>query len=359
MNNQINNYIALGTMSGSSLDGLDIAAVEFNQTNDKIIHVVLATSCFRYPTEWEVRLAAVRDLSAIDLLKTSIDYAKWNATCISNFIKTNELKQLGLVVSHGHTVYHQPSQGFTLQIGDGQTLATTLQLPVVANLRAKDVAHGGQGAPIVPIADRLLFAEYAACLNLGGIANITFKQGAFYKAYDICAANQVLNFIANKAGKAYDDSGIIARSGSMLPSVLNDFVKLEYHHRLAPKSLANEWIYEYIIQKINTTQYTVPDLLHTFTNAIATLIAREINENINNEERVLATGGGAFNTYLIECLQAKTTRRIVVPDATTINYKEAIAMALIGTMRWHGQANVLASATGARSDTTCGDIYLP
>jgi anhydro-N-acetylmuramic acid kinase len=358
---KINKFLSIGTMSGSSLDGLDIVAVEFACIDAVWESKIIAAECLKYSNEWHENLKNARNLSAFDLLKLNIKYGHLNADYIQKFINKNNLNQVDLVVSHGHTVYHQPTNGFTLQIGDGQTMSVMLNLPVVCNLRAKDITLGGQGAPIVPIADLLIYSKFTACLNIGGIANISFKNRNNKQiiAFDICAANQVLNYLSNQLGLPYDNNGTIAKSGGFITKVYESFINLDFHTIHPPKSLANEWIYNNIIQKIDLSLYKIEDLLHTFTLAIAYTIAESINEYCNKGDDVLVTGGGAYNSFLIYTIQTKIDASLVVPDEQTINYKEAIAMALIGVLRWYNLPNVLSDVTGSSCDNSSGEIYYP
>lgn len=360
---KFNKKIGLGLMSGSSLDGLDLCLVSLDYHDQNWLFQILTSDCIVYDTAWTERLKNAHSLDARSLYALNISYAKETARLVSSFLADHKIdsKNVDFVTSHGHTVFHQPQLGYTLQIGDGATLAAALQIDVISDLRAKDISYGGQGAPIVPIADLLLFAEYEACLNIGGIANISFKQDPSIIAYDICFANQALNYLSQKVQKSYDDKGSIARSGSLISSLQQELLSLDFHQKKYPKSLANEWIREQvlpILESYHQQGAALPDLMHTSVDVIAELITREMNLHAHTGKMMIA-GGGAYNDFLIEQIRAKTSWHVILPSHDIIQYKEALAMAFIGYLRIHEQPNVLASVTGASTDTSSGIWHSP
>jgi anhydro-N-acetylmuramic acid kinase len=354
-------YKVIGLMSGSSLDGLDLAYVQLTEKDGSWTFRLIAADCIPYPQDW---IAALKDAPSLPITKfipLHTAYGKLLGMAISMFIKRHSLQdKVDFVSSHGHTVFHAPQEQATYQIGEGAAIAAACHLPVITDLRAMDVAHGGQGAPIVPIGDQLLFPEYDYWLNLGGIANITIKAGQSFKAFDICPCNQVLNSLAAREGLEYDKDGLLAAGGTLKWDVLDALNAQDYFSLSAPKSLSNEAAMQLgrpVLSRPSTA--STPDLLHTYVNHIA----QQINNVINPEAgktKLLATGGGALNTHLINelsfMLNAKGVE-LVVPPINVVQYKEAIVMALIGALRWRKEVNVLHSVTGARKDTIGGAIW--
>lgn len=351
-------YRAIGLMSGSSLDGLDIAYVEFLENAGKWTYEILAADCYEYSGEWADRLKNATELNARDYLLLHTDYGHYLGEQVNRFIKANKLQyQVGLVASHGHTTFHEPGNQMTGQIGDGAAIAAETQLPVVSDLRAMDVAFGGQGAPIVPIGEKNLLGDYDYFLNIGGIANISLNAEN-YIAYDICPANRVLNMLAQEAGKQYDSEGQMARSGVVIDALLNELNALDYYNQPYPKSLANSFGVDVVYPIVKKYDASINDLLATYTAHIAQQIK---NAADGNEKKLLVTGGGAFNTFLIESLQEVLKEKnvsVVVPDENLVKYKEAIIMALIGVMRWREEYNVISSVTGAKRASIGGALWL-
>jgi len=354
-------YYTIGLMSGSSLDGLDLAYCSFTFTDSwsfDLIHCKRASLGV-----WENKLHSAVDLSKDDLNDLSILFAHYLAQEVQEFIQENQIKNIDAVVSHGHTIFHNPDKGVTCQIGDGQTLANQLDLKVINNLRQADIDAGGQGAPIVPIGDLHLFKDYTICLNLGGIANLSIKTKDGIVAFDVCTTNQVLNHYAHQKGFPYDDKGKMARKGKVNLSLLNKLNSLAYYQKMGPKSLDNGMA-KLLIMEIDNSETKLENALATYVDHIAYLIGKDI-ANIANEYRMVlseevqlfVTGGGAFNTYLVARIQAYTKLKVVVPEEELVNYKEAIVMAFIGVLKLKNEVNVLASVTGANHDTSCGEVF--
>lgn len=350
-------------MSGSSLDGLDIAFVQLEEVRGKWSYQVLKADCIAYNDEWEAQLRKSPNLSVADLLRLHTAYGRFLGQTVSTFIETHNLQhQAAFIASHGHTVFHEPASRTTFQLGEGAALAAVAGLPVISDLRTMDVALGGQGAPIVPVADALLFNQYDYLLNIGGIANITVWQNGQPTAFDICPANQVLNELAARAGKKMDEGGAIAASGNTLLAVLDELDSKAYYHMPPPKSLSNEAACDLMFPSLLESDHSLPDRLHTATVHIARQIAKAVAQFPTGKEqaRLLVTGGGAFNTFLVERIKHALAPavEVVVPDAETVMYKEAIAMALIGTLRWREEANVYSSVTGAIRDSIGGALWM-
>jgi anhydro-N-acetylmuramic acid kinase len=365
-------YRAIGLMSGSSLDGLDIVFAEFHENGGKWNHQIVAADCYAYTTEWVNRLKEAASLPALQYQLLHAEYGHFLGEQVNRFIEANSLHyKVALVASHGHTVFHLPEKRMTAQLGDGAAIAAETKLPVVSDLRALDVAFGGQGAPIVPIGEKLLLGEYDYFLNLGGIANISSNTDTGFIAFDICPANRVLNMLANDTLKEYDDEGRIAASGKTDPQLLQQLNVLEYYQLEYPKSLGNDFGTEIIYPMIKDTGIRADNALRTYTEHIVLQIKNAL-QNLNKVKpnpgsgpglgsKLLCTGGGAFNTFLIQRLREHLKDlhiEVIVPDEKLVKYKEGLIMALIGVLRWREKTNVFSSVTGAERDSVGGALWM-
>ncbi|MFT3902986.1 MAG: anhydro-N-acetylmuramic acid kinase [Niabella sp.] len=356
-------YRAIGLMSGSSLDGLDIVFAELTETRSAWSYEIIKAACIPYTDDWVEKLKRATELNARDYQLLHTAYGRYIGQQVNAFIEAHGLQyQVGLVVSHGHTTFHLPGQGMTAQLGDGAAIAAMTKLPVVSDLRAMDVANGGQGAPIVPIGEKLLFGDYGFYLNIGGIANISIN-GEKYQAYDVCAANRVLNMLANDAGQPYDKGGALAAGGQIIAPLLHELNNLEYYKQPSPKSLANSFGTDIIYPLVKKYEASVADQLCTYAEHIAIQVSDAVfaYSRAGQEAQLLATGGGALNTFLIARLQDHLSMagvKVVVPDENLVNYKEALIMALIGVLRWREENNVLSSVTGAARDSVGGAMWM-
>lgn len=358
-------YRVIGLMSGSSLDGLDIAFVEFHENAGKWTYEIKNAACYAYDDEWTGRLKNAISLSAMEYQLLHAGYGHYIGQKVNEFIDAHKLQyQVALIASHGHTTFHVPGKKMTAQLGDGAAIAAETGLPVVTDLRALDVALGGQGAPIVPIGEKMLWNEYDYFLNIGGITNISANNEP-YIAFDICPANRVLNMLANDAGKPYDDGGKIAASGSVDANLLEKLNRLEYYSKPHPKSLANDFGTDIIYPMIKQFGSNIPDALRTYVEHIAIQINNAIT-NLNNfkpetlNPKLLTTGGGAFNDFLISRISDRLKElniEVVIPDPDLVSYKEAVIMAFIGVLRWRQEYNVLSSVTGAARDSIGGALW--
>ncbi len=353
-------YFVIGLMSGTSLDGLDLAFCEFEKTDNRWSYQIHQAETFPYTRDWKSRLSSIESAPAVDFAMTDASYGHLLGKYTKEFIEHHQLRP-DFVASHGHTIFHQPQNRFSTQIGKGSAIAAETGLPVVSDFRSADVALGGQGAPLVPIGDRLLFSDYEYCLNLGGFANISFEKDGNRIAFDICPANIVLNYLAEKSGANYDDRGEMARKGTIQPGLLEKLNGLPYYSRQAPKSLGKEWVLAEIRPLIDADlSYPVSDsllcdLLATFCEHISIQIARVAGSMPG--EKILITGGGAFNKFLIERIAQHIRAEIGLPDDNTINFKEAMIFAFLGVLRWRNEVNCLRSVTGAVRDSVGGAIY--
>lgn len=351
-----NTYTAIGLMSGTSLDGLDIAHCTFTFSGNDIDFTIDEAETLAYPSEWIDRLTHLPAATALDFSVANTDYGHYTGRLCKEFMDRNGLKP-DLIGSHGHTIFHDPTQGFTVQIGSGAAIVSETGVPVVCDFRSLDVALGGQGAPLVPIGDMLLFGEYDACLNIGGFSNISYDLMGTRIAYDISPANIVLNHYARLLGKAYDESGTIARSGKLIPELFEKLNQIEYYFRTGPKSLGREWIDQTLLPISDAWIAQPADVLATLAQHIAFQIAAHLPSD--KGKKVLATGGGVFNTFFMECLSNYAQCSLVIPDKILVEYKEALIFALLGVLRFRGEVNCLKNVTGARVNNIGGALWLP
>jgi anhydro-N-acetylmuramic acid kinase len=361
-------YSVIGTMSGSSLDGLDVVHALFHETGGKWSYSIDAAECIPYSGEWTEQLTSAVNLSAKDYLLLHSAYGHYNGTCIREFIGRNGLEhKIQLIASHGHTTFHLPAGGTTAQLGEGAAIAAETGLPVISDLRAFDVALGGQGAPIVPLGEKMLFGEYGLLLNIGGIANMTIASGNHYAAHDITAANQVLNRLATLKGKPYDADGYWASSGTCEIALFNRLSDLDFYKKIPPKSLDNQFVSNEIMPLISDAKITPEDALNTYVLHLCKQITSEAAGALKqfgselNSNKMLVTGGGALNAFLIKTLQPMLEREginLVVPDEMTIKYKEALIMAFLGVLRWRDEATTLGSVTGASRNGIGGSVWM-
>ena len=349
-------YRLVGVMSGTSLDGIDLVFTEIDFKNP-LQFKIIASKTYAYSTEWQKKLSSAIDLDAPELNKLDNEYTEFLAETISQFIAENNIDLIDAVCSHGHTIKHRPKQGITLQIGNLPKLAKRIGVPVVCDFRVQDVELGGQGAPLVPIGDRLLFSNYKYCINLGGFANVSQEKGATRIAYDICPVNTVMNYYTQKLGKSYDEDGVIARSGKVNETLLSELNDLNFYKKEAPKSLGIEWVNSNIFPLIDKFDLSIPDILKTFSVHVATQIAACLDDN--SDSNVLVTGGGAYNKFLIEQIKSKTSCELIIPDPEIVDFKEALIFALLGVLKLREEVNVLSSVTGAKMDHSSGRLFEP
>ena len=348
-------YNVIGVMSGTSLDGIDLAHVNFTIKEGKWNYNILEFETVSYTIEWINKLKIAVAFSENELIKLDIDYTNLLGGIIKSFIKKHHIINLDAVCSHGHTILHQPQNGFTLQIGNLSKIAEIIIQKVVCNFRVQDVQLGGQGAPLVPIGDRILFSEFDYCLNLGGFSNISFEDNGNRIAFDISPVNTVLNFYSNKLGLNYDDKGKISKSGKLNSNLLNELNALDYYKKSFPKSLGFEFVREIVLPLIENFNIPIEDKMHTFTNHVALQTAIALPKKSGS---MLITGGGTYNDYLIMLLQFYLPEiKIIIPDNNTLEFKEAIVFGLLGVLKLRNEINVLSSVTGAKKDHSSGIIF--
>ena len=370
-------YRVIGVMSGSSMDGLDMAYCVLSEVGGEWSCEIEAADSMSFSEDWKNKLLALTDFSAKELIQAHVDFGHYMGQRINAFIEKNALEhKVHYVASHGHTVFHEPTpvrgklqNGMTFQIGDGASIAAELELPVISDLRNMDVAFGGQGAPVVPIAEKLLWGGYDYFLNLGGIANISYHPNNDDNhdvawAYDVCPANRVLNSLLNTIDKEYDDKGALAASGTCDGILLQKLNELDYYNQPAPKSLANQFGLEKLLPLIQESGLELKHQVNTMVEHIAMQIGKAcLSEGPTDSDgkNMLISGGGAHNDYLLQridhyCGLKKVT--IEKADVQTLEYKEAVAMALMGALRWREEENVLSSVTGAKKNSIGGALWM-
>ena len=370
-----NFYRAIGVMSGTSLDGLDLAYCEFRFEESQWTYQLIHAETIEYTDVLRNRLKQAVNISGLDLALLNSDYGHFLGQHIRQFIDKHQL-DVDLVSVHGHTIFHQPEKQLTLQIGDGAAVASYVKCPVVTQFRTTDVALGGQGAPLVPIGDRLLFNTVDFRLNLGGIANISFTENGKTTAFDIGVCNMALNYLIAKydpstssgsavvepvetPALAYDENGTIAASGKLNPELLSQLNQLDFFRKQPPKSLGFEWFENEFLPVLNGFECSIEDKLHTVCEHVAQQISIVVNaQNNASTKTMLVTGGGAKNGFLMSCIKHHCLCEIEDINPLIIDFKEALIFAFLGVLRLREEANCLADVTGAKYDNIGGCVYL-
>jgi len=362
-------YQALGLMSGSSLDGLDVVHCSMEITREPVVvsWKLLVGETLPFSDLWTRRLANLPSQSAMSFAQTNVYFSYYMAELVKDFIKRHNI-QPDFIASHGHTIFHYPDKRFTTQIGDGGALAAATGFPVVCNFRTQDIALNGEGTPLAPAADRYLFPGYDFYLNLGGIANITANINGKYIAFDTAPANQIFNALAQLSGADYDKGGTLAAAGSILPDLAEALSENDYYKKPYPKSLDNQWIRQQVLPLYYEYPGSIEDRMCTAIHQLVDETIRAIKTILQKEAfnkqgyRMLVTGGGAFNLFLMKILKEKAARElnieIVIPENKIIEFKEAILMVLLGALRLEHLPNCFASVTGAKRDTVGGGVFL-
>lgn len=351
------NYTVLGLMSGTSLDGLDMACCQFGFHENKWQYHILKAVTIPYPPQLSERLAHSMTLNGLELMQLDADFAAFMAEQVLQFATTFSHPQIDLIASHGHTIFHKPELGFTTQIGNGAILAAKTGVPTVCDFRSVDVALGGQGAPLVPLGDELLFKDYDICLNLGGISNLSYSVENKRIAFDVSPCNMALNTLAKLLGKPFDCHGEIARNGHVDSPLLEELEALPFYRQNPPKSLGKEWFDEAFLPILQKTAISTANKLATVTIHIAMRLAHTLNAISGTT--VLVTGGGAKNHFLIESVKKLTHKQIIIPDNEIIDFKEALIFAFLGLLRLRQENNCLHSVTGASKNSIGGALYHP
>jgi len=342
-------------MSGTSLDGIDMTYVNF-QKNKFWEYKILFAKTFKYDDLWKKKLECSQDLNSNELKILNEQYTQFLAHKINKFIEENSIKEIDFIGSHGHTIFHKPSAGYTFQIGNIQNLANYVGKTIICDFRIGDIMLGGQGAPLVPIGDLLLFKNHDTCLNLGGFSNISIKKNNKIIAYDICAVNTVFNFLSKKIKLEFDNEGSNARKGKLIKDLYDKLENLKYYSLNPPKSLGIEWVKSKVFPLLeHFSSYSVYDLMHTYL----VHISKEIAKNLNQSNSVLITGGGAYNSFLIEQIRKHTKAELILPERLLIEYKEAIIFGFLGVLKFRKEINCLKSVTGSKKNHSSGKIFYP
>ena len=347
-------YNVIGTMSGTSLDGLDIAYCSFKFLNNQWTFKINNCSTINFPNNIKEKLTTAINMNGLDLMKTHNLFGNFIGKEVNKFIQINNLTNIDCISSHGHTVFHEPENNLTTQIGNGANISAITHLPVICDFRTSDIALNGQGAPLVPIGDQLLFSEYDYCINLGGIANISFDKNGKRMAFDICPVNIVLNTLSQELGKDFDYNGELSQSGKVDNDLLSQLNDLEFYKNSNPKSLGVEWVSKNITPILNSSSIPTINKLRTFVEHIAIQISNNLNAT---KKTILLTGGGTFNSFLIERVKANTQNKIIVPSNEIIDFKEALIFAFLGVLRLRNETNCLKSVTGSTHNSIGGCIY--
>ena len=348
-------YAIVGMMSGTSMDGMDLVLCHFTREKDIWHFTIKKAVTYDYTPEWTERLNQAFRLTAGEFLQLHHQYGRLIGDHVAEFLQSSGLSA-DLVASHGHTIFHQPERGFTFQLGDGASIVSRCHVTTVSDFRTLDVALGGQGAPLVPVGDELLFSQYAYCLNLGGFANVSNRRDGKRIAFDICPVNIVLNELSRKIGKEFDEGGKTGRSGIPHLPLVNDLNSLEYYGHRGPKSLGREWAEKTYMPLLDTYNLPLEDIMSSVYEHIAVQIASHLD--VSGTGDVLVTGGGAFNTFLVEKIQSKTRSALIIPEDQIVKFKEALIFAFLGLLRYRNETNCLASVTGAFRDSSSGVIHL-
>tara|TARA_R110002049_G_scaffold296274_1_gene484256 strand:+ start:3821 stop:4894 length:1074 start_codon:yes stop_codon:yes gene_type:complete len=349
------NYNILALMSGTSLDGIDIIYVNFSFKNVWCFNIIKAETV-KYSTEWKLTLSQLVTKKNDELENIDLNYSKHLADVISDFSDRNNIESIDFIASHGHTALHQPENGLTYQIGNNQILADKLNKKVICDFRVQDVEFGGQGAPLVPIGDELLFSKYDYCLNLGGFANVSFEFNNERIAFDICPVNIVLNHYVSIINLEYDDKGQLASTGTINKKLLSILNQLQFYKENPPKSLGLEWVDMNIFPLIDSFKLQLKDILRTFIEHIAIQISKILDKEKSN---VLITGGGVYNDFLISRINHHSVSEIVIPKNEIVEFKEGLIFGLLGVLKDRNEVNCLMSVTGANQNHSSGKILMP
>ena len=348
-----NKLYSIGIMSGTSLDGVDIALCLFEKKLTEWHYKLLKYATYAYSHKWKEKLKNANKLGSYDFIKLHKDYGFFLGEFVNTFINGVPVK-VDIIASHGHTIFHNPAEKITFQLGDGNIIAATTGITTISDFRTLDVAMGGQGAPLVPIGDELLFNNYDFCLNLGGIANISYNIEGKRTAFDICPVNMALNYLSNTINKDFDKDGVIASRGKVNVELLEKLNAINYYKLKPPKSLGREWFEANFLPLISNSNICVEDRLMTVCEHIAIQISDVLPKK---QHSVLTTGGGALNKFLVEIMCKHSKNQFVIPTKEIVEFKEAIIFAFLGVLRLRNEINVLSSVTGAKQDTISGVIH--
>jgi len=353
------NYKVIGLMSGTSLDGVDLCYAHFVHKNKKWSYQIIACQTIEYPNELTEKLLITTHSSAEQLFILDKQLGVFFSEVINGFIEKHKIERnkIDAICSHGHTVFHQPDKQISVQIGCGATIARHTQLPTIANFRQKDVLYGGQGAPLVPIGDLMLFSNVAdSFLNIGGFANFsTIKNNEITVASDICPVNNLINYYARQQGKHYDKNGEIAKNAIVSTTLLDKLNNLSIYKQETMPSLGWEWVEKIVIPIVDNFPVSIAEKIATITKHAITQIANRLNEC--HSKSILVTGGGALNTFLIDELKKSVTGNIICASQQLINFKEALVFGFLGVLFLENVPNCVHTVTGATKSVIGGVLY--
>ncbi|HIF15004.1 MAG TPA: anhydro-N-acetylmuramic acid kinase [Bacteroidetes bacterium] len=352
-----NDFLIIGLMSGSSLDGLDIAACNFIKNDSRWTFSIIETKCISYSKEQKNKLEKLSSVSAKKLVKAHADYGIWTGNCVQVFINKYGLKP-DFISSHGHTIFHEPAEAYSFQLGSPAHISSASGIDCIGDFRNSDMALGGEGAPLAPIADLDLFPEYEVCINLGGIANISYmnKSGQLV-GFDVSVCNLIFNHLSEKFGKDFDEDGVLGLKGTLNEDLLLKLENLDFYKKRAARSLDREWFSKNVEPLFSDTAMSIEDQLHTAYIHVSEKIAHHINL-AGGGKKVLLSGGGTKNKYLVRLIQEATASKIFVPDESVIDFKECVLMAYLGLLRVLKTNNCISSVTGAERSCSGGGVYL-
>lgn len=350
MKNKLN---VIGIMSGTSLDGLDIAHCEFTQTQGKWSFNILQAATIPYSAPISRRLKEAANLSSEEIIALDVFYGNHVGKVCTDFLKKHSIK-VDFISSHGHTIFHQPAKGFTYQIGNGNAIHAVTGLPVIYDFRSLDVILGGEGAPLVPVGDKFLFSDYDVCLNLGGIANLSMDKNTKRIAFDICFCNMSLNYLMQQKGKAFDRGGQLASGGEVDKKLLRKLSSVYTPLKKSRPSIGRELFEKKVQPLLDVADISIEDKLATCIESTA----MEISEIVKGSKKknMLCTGGGAYNSYMMSRIlhHCEDEISIIVPEDDIIKFKEAMVFAFLGVLRFNKEINCLSSVTGALRDSSSG-----
>jgi len=347
-------YNVLGVMSGTSLDGVDLCFSNFSYKNGSWNFLIKIARTVKYEKNWIKKLTNAHKLSDANLNELDLDYTSYLSEIILHFISENQIKNIDFISSHGHTVFHEPSKRITYQIGNRVELNKYTKIPVVCDFRIQDVRLGGQGAPLVPVGDLLLFKNYTHCINLGGFSNISIKSKNNIIAYDICPVNIVLNKYSRLIGLNFDNEGKISESGNINNKLLKSLNTISFYNLTHPKTLGLEWVESKIFPLIDSYNISIKDTLRTFVEHIAIQISNNLKYH---NPKILVTGGGVKNKFLMKRIKILSNKNLEIISENIIDYKEALIFGFLGVLKIRNENNCLKSVTGAIRDHSSGIIF--
>ncbi|MBQ9702181.1 MAG: anhydro-N-acetylmuramic acid kinase [Bacteroidales bacterium] len=344
---------SIGLMSGTSVDGLDVCCATFTRKDGKWSFHIDCTRGYDYPQELRQKLGRdVQNMSAYEFVAFHSEYGRYLGQRVNEFMAEFGVKP-DIIASHGSTVFHEPAKRIMYQIGDGAAIAAETGIPTVSDFRRLDIMLGGQGAPLVPVGDNLLFGEYDYCLNIGGFSNISWREGERRVAFDISPVNYVINRFARTVGLEMDRDGLMASKGHVDQALLRRLNALDYYSRPAPKSLGREWVEANVFPLLDGCGLSLEDLLRTYYEHCAVQLSKVTVPG----RSLLVTGGGAYNKFLIARMRELSGCQVVVPEPAIIEFKEALIFAFLGVLYMTNQVSCLSSVTGARQDNIGGMLF--